>query len=72
MRPSSTSEKSAYINSGKILLELGDYETEEVKFAAALRIDPNNSTALQLRQKALNQSSRENRQAGGAYAPPSY
>jgi hypothetical protein len=59
------------INSGKILLELGDYETAEVKFAAALQIDPNNSTALQLRQRAFNQKSSENRQAG-AYAPPSY
>jgi len=63
---------SCLINSGKILLELGDYETAEMKLAAALQIDPNNSTALLLRQRAFNQKSGENRQAGGAYAPPSY
>jgi len=62
---------SCLINSGKILLELGDYETAGVKLAAALQIDPNNSTALLLRQRAFNQKSSENRQAG-AYAPPSY
>jgi len=59
------------INSGEILLDLGDYEAAEMKFAAALQIDPNNSTALLLRQRAFNQKSSENRQAG-AYAPPSY
>jgi uncharacterized protein HemY len=59
------------INSGKILLELGDYEAAEMELGAALQIDPNNSTALQLRQRAFNQKSSENRQAG-AYAPPSY
>ncbi len=41
------------ITSGKILLDLGDYETAETKFATALRIDPNNNTALQLRQWAV-------------------
>jgi len=46
---------SCLINSGKILLELGDYETAGVKLAAALQIDPNNSTALLLRQRAFNQ-----------------
>ncbi len=49
------------INSGKILLDLGDYEAAEMEFAAALQIDPNNSTALQLRQRAFNQKSSENR-----------
>ncbi|HKN70992.1 MAG TPA: tetratricopeptide repeat protein, partial [Terriglobales bacterium] len=62
---------SCLINSGKILLDLGDYETAGVKLAAALQIDPNNSTALLLRQRAFNQGSSEKRQAG-AYAPPSY
>ena len=62
---------SCLINSGEILLDLGDYETAEMKLAAALQIDPNNSTALLLRQRAFNQKSSENRQAG-AYAPPSY
>jgi hypothetical protein len=62
---------SCLINSGEILLELGDYEAAEMKFAAALQIDPNNSTALQLHQRAFNQKSSENRQAG-AYAAPSY
>jgi protein O-mannosyl-transferase len=49
------------INSGKILLDLGDYETAEMKFAAALQIDPNNSTASLLRQRAFNQKNGENR-----------
>jgi hypothetical protein len=49
------------IASGEVLLELGDYETAEMKFAAALQIDPNNSTALQLRQRAFNQRSSKNR-----------
>jgi tetratricopeptide (TPR) repeat protein len=46
---------SSLIHYGEILLELGDYETTEMKFAAALQIDPNNSTALLLRQRASNQ-----------------
>jgi tetratricopeptide (TPR) repeat protein len=54
-------ELSCLITSGKILLELGDYETAEMRFAAALQIDPNNSTALLLRQRALNQKSSKNR-----------
>lgn len=52
---------SCLINSGEILLDLGDYETAAMKFAAALQIDPNNNTALQLRQRVLNHESSENR-----------
>ncbi|HLM79725.1 MAG TPA: hypothetical protein VK302_03740 [Terriglobales bacterium] len=52
---------SCLINSGEILLDLGDYATAEMKFAAALQIDPNNNTALQLRQRAFNQKSGKNR-----------
>jgi len=52
---------SCLINSGEILLDLGDYETAEMRFAAALQIDPNNNTALQLRQRAFNQKSSKNR-----------
>jgi hypothetical protein len=54
-------ELRCLINSGEILLDLGDYETAKIKLAAALQIDPNNSTALQLRQRAFNQKSSENR-----------
>jgi len=60
---------SCLINSGEILLDLGDYKTAEMKFAAALQIDPNNSTALQLRQWAFDQKSSEKRQAGASAAP---
>jgi protein O-mannosyl-transferase len=49
------------IKSGEILLDLGDYETAEMKFAAAVRIDPNNSKALLLLQQALNQRSGKTR-----------
>jgi len=49
------------INSGEILLDSGDYETAEMEFAAALQIDPNNNTALLLRQRAFNRKSSENR-----------
>jgi tetratricopeptide (TPR) repeat protein len=52
---------SCLIHSGEILLDLGDYETAEMKFAAALQIDPNNNTALLLRQRAFNQKSSKNR-----------
>lgn len=52
---------SSLINSGEILLELGDYQTAELRLSAALQIDPTNSTALQLRQRVLNQKSSENR-----------
>ena len=49
------------INSGEILLELGDYETAPTKFAAALQIDPSNTRALRLRERALQQKNSENR-----------
>lgn len=52
---------SCLINSGEILLDSGDYETAEMKFAAALQIDPNNNKALQLRQRAFDQKSSGNR-----------
>jgi hypothetical protein len=54
-------ELRCLINSGEILLDLGDYENAKMKLAAALQIDPNNSTALQLRQRAFDQKSSENR-----------
>jgi hypothetical protein len=43
------------VNSAEVLMDLGDYDTAEKKIAAALRIDPNNNTALQLRQRAFSQ-----------------
>jgi len=49
------------INSGEILLDLGDYETAEMKLSAALQIDPNNSNALLLRQRVFNQKSGKSR-----------
>jgi tetratricopeptide (TPR) repeat protein len=49
------------INSGEILLDLGDYKTAQVKLAAALQIDANNSAALRLRQRAFNRKKGENR-----------
>ncbi|MGO9403153.1 MAG: hypothetical protein ACLPVW_06745 [Terriglobales bacterium] len=52
---------SCLINSGQILLDSGDYDDAEIESAAALRIDPNNDAALQLRQRALNQKSNKNR-----------
>jgi protein O-mannosyl-transferase len=52
---------SCLINSGEILLDLGDYETAQMKFAAALQIDPHNSDALRLRERAYHQKSSENR-----------
>jgi protein O-mannosyl-transferase len=52
---------SSLINSGEILLELGDYETAQMRLAAALQIDPANARALQLRQRALNQENTGNR-----------
>jgi tetratricopeptide (TPR) repeat protein len=39
---------SCLINSGEILLHLGDYETAEPRLAAALQIDPNNNTSVAL------------------------
>jgi len=47
---------SCLINSGEILLESGDYVAAEMKFATALQIDPNNNTALLLRQRAFDRS----------------
>jgi uncharacterized protein HemY len=44
---------SCLINSGKILLDLGDYEAAEMELGVALQTDPNNSTALLLRQRAF-------------------
>jgi hypothetical protein len=38
------------------------YEPIRQRFAAALQIDPNNSTALLLRQRAFNQKSSESRE----------
>jgi len=49
------------INSGEILLQLGDYQTAEMRLAAALQIDPNNNKALQLRQQVSDQKSGQNR-----------
>jgi protein O-mannosyl-transferase len=48
---------SCLTNSGEILLDLADYETAEKSLAAALQIDPNNSAALRLRQRALGHAS---------------
>jgi tetratricopeptide (TPR) repeat protein len=44
---------SCLINSGEILIELGDYETANMRLATVLQIDSNNQTALVLRQRAL-------------------
>lgn len=48
---------SCLINSGEILLALGDPHTAEMRLAAALQIDPTNPMALRLQQQALNQES---------------
>ena len=62
---------SSLINSGRILLSLGDYHAASTNFAAALQIDPGNHQAAILSRQALslesNQSSRE-----PAHAPPSH
>ena len=47
------------INSGEILLDLGDYETAQMRLAAALQIDPNNGNALRLRARVSHQQSSE-------------
>lgn len=47
---------SSLINSGEILMELGDFETAQMRLTAALRIDPANARALQLRQQVLTQA----------------
>jgi tetratricopeptide (TPR) repeat protein len=52
---------SCLVNSGEILLDLGDYEAAEMKIAAALQIDPNNNNVLQLRERAFNQKNSANR-----------
>jgi uncharacterized protein HemY len=52
---------SSLINSGEILLELGDYETAEMNLAAALRIDPTNNTVLQLRQRVFDRRGSKDR-----------
>ena len=44
---------SCLIDSGQILLELGDYAAADMRLASALQIDPYNSTALALRQRVL-------------------
>ena len=49
------------INSGEILLDLGDYKVAQIRVAAALQIDPDNSAALRLRQRLLRQGGGENR-----------
>ncbi len=46
---------SCLINSGEILLELGDSRTAQMRLAAALQIDPSNEMARRLQQQALNQ-----------------
>lgn len=42
---------SSLTNSGEILFELGDYQTAQMRVAAALQIDPNNSAALRLQRR---------------------
>jgi len=39
------------LNTAEILLDLGDYPSAETRLSSALEIDPNNKTALQLRQR---------------------
>jgi protein O-mannosyl-transferase len=51
--------QTCLINSGEILLDLGDYETAQMKIAAALQIDPNNRNALRLRERAFQQQGSE-------------
>jgi len=48
------------INSSEILLDLGEYEAAQSKIKAALQIDPNNSSALRLRQR-VDQKNSESR-----------
>ncbi len=43
------------INSGAISIQLGDYENAEYVLNAALRLEPMNDRALQLRQMVINQ-----------------
>jgi hypothetical protein len=51
---------SCLINSGEILLDLGDDQGAEMKIGAALQIDPANQAAVQLRQRALSQPAYQN------------
>lgn len=44
---------SCLINSAQIQLALGDYQNAQIQASAALQIDPSNTTALLLRQQAL-------------------
>lgn len=44
---------SCLINSGEILLKLGDYQNAQRQIAGALQIDPTNSAALQLGEQLL-------------------
>jgi tetratricopeptide (TPR) repeat protein len=46
------------VNSGEILLDLGDYKAAQMKLGAALQIDPNNGNALRLRQRAFNRTAK--------------
>jgi len=46
---------SCLIDSGEILLALGDYQTAQARLAAALQIDPGNEAALRLQRLAIDQ-----------------
>jgi hypothetical protein len=54
-------ELTCLTNSAEILLDIGDYQTAEMRLAAALQLDPNNNDALMLRQRLIDRSSGENR-----------
>jgi hypothetical protein len=71
LNPRKDIELQCLINSGEILLDLGDYANAEMRLAAALQIDPTNSNALALRQRVLNQRISESLQPS-AYAQPNY
>lgn len=47
---------SCLINSGEILMDLGDYKTAQQELTAALQIAPNNSTALLLLRQVSDQA----------------
>ena len=47
------------VNTGEILMDLGDYDSAEMRIASALQIDPNDRSALQLRQRLIEQKSRQ-------------
>ncbi len=59
---------ASLIYSGAISIELGDYEEANYVLASALKIDPANSQALQLRQMVIDRSGNENHHA--VYAGP--